>query len=93
MIGKTLGHYCVGEQLGCEAITVMKRAIKALLCLTFAVCCLGQEELQKVLSFETAHPGGRPGESGGGPAGILFVDDSVVRFVWDSAQSPEVVNA
>ena len=80
MIGKTLGHYRVGEQLSRGGIGVVtKRATRALLLLIIAVCCLGQEDLAKVLSFETEHPDGRPGGWRGGPTGTLFVDEKVVH--------------
>jgi C-terminal processing protease CtpA/Prc len=57
----------------------MRHAMWVLMCLTVAVCCFGQEDLPKVLSFETEHPGGRPGGWMGGPAGTLFVDEKVVH--------------
>jgi hypothetical protein len=80
MIEKALGHYRVGEQLGRGGLEIiMKHALGAVLFLAFAACCLGQEGLQKVLSFETTHPGGRPGQWAGGPPGTLFVDEKVVH--------------
>ncbi len=50
----------------------MNRELMALTCMTIAVCCFAQEDLSKVLSFGTVHPGGRPGGWWGGPAGSLF---------------------
>jgi hypothetical protein len=57
----------------------MKRATRPFLLMIFAVCGLGQEDLPKVLSFETDHPDGRPGGWRGGPTGTLFVDEKVVH--------------
>jgi len=57
----------------------MKSAMRVLMCIAVAACCFGQEDLKKVLSFETEHPGGWPGGWKGGPVGTIFVDENVVH--------------
>lgn len=50
-----------------------------ILCAALAGCCCAQTELAKELSFETAHPAGRPGGWMGGPPDSVFADDKVVH--------------
>jgi hypothetical protein len=57
----------------------MKSAMRVLMCIAVAAFCFGQEDLKKVLSFETEHPGGWPGGWKGGPVGTIFVDENVVH--------------
>ncbi len=64
----------------------MNRELMALMCMTIAVSCFAQEDLAKVLSFETEHQGGRPGGWWGGPAGTIFVDEKIVHSGRSSAR-------
>jgi hypothetical protein len=57
----------------------MVRAVRMLACVIIAVCCLRQEDLSKVLSFETEHPNGKLEGWGGGPPETIFADQKVVR--------------
>jgi hypothetical protein len=78
----------------------MARCLVALTLTSLALLCRAQgPPLADVLSFETTHPGGRPGGWSGGPAGTYVADDKVVhsgnwaaRFERD-AGSPGPVSA
>ncbi len=57
----------------------MKHVMGAMLYLLFAVSCTGQDNFQKVLSFETDNRGGQLSEWNGGPPGTVFADDTVTH--------------
>ncbi|MBN2320993.1 MAG: hypothetical protein JXR49_18075 [Acidobacteria bacterium] len=57
----------------------MKHVMGVVLCLLFAGSCAGQENFQKVLSFETDNRDGQLSEWGGGPPGTIFADGTVTH--------------